>query len=128
MMARVSGSHHNILDESEDGLICLSVCSVDEADVGKAGFNCWSFVKLEVEHEECRFHHCVHRRSHCVVNIQKDVVEASNVLLNGLRIVAFIFYHQSDESVDIFHGVAAEVFLHVGVYLQIILSVEANLR
>ena len=128
MMARVSGSHHNILDESEDGLICLSVGSVDEDDVGEACFNCWSLIKLKVEHEEGHLHHRVHRCAHCVVNIKKYVVKAYNILLDGLRIVAFVFDDQPDEAVDILHRMSAEMFFHIGVDLQSVLSIEANLR
>ena len=94
MMARVRGSHHNILDESEDGLICLSVGSIDEANVGEAGFDGWSFVKLKVKHEEGHLHHRVHWRSHGVVDIEKDVVESDNVFLYGLGVVTFVLDDQ----------------------------------
>ena len=92
MMARVRGSNHNVLDESEDGLVCLSICPIDKANVGKAGFDGWSFVKLKVEHEEGHLHHGVHRRSHGVVNIKKDIVKTDNVFLDGLMIITFVLY------------------------------------
>ena len=128
MMARVSGSHHNILDESEDGLICLSVGSIIEADVGEACFDCWSFIKLKVKYEEGHLHHWVHRRSHRVVNIKEYAVKVDNVFLNGLGIVTFTVDNQPDEAINVFDCMAAEMFFHVGMDLQTILSVEANLR
>ena len=128
MMARVRGSHHNILDESEDSLICLSVGSIDEANVGEAGFDGWSFVKLIVEHEESHFHHRVHRRTHRIVDIKEDVVESNNVFLNRLKVVALVFYNQPDEAINILHRMSAEMFFHICIYLQTVLGVEANLR
>ena len=128
MMARVGGSHHDVLDESEDGLICLSVGPIDKADVGEACFDCWSFIKLKVKYEEGHLHHWVHRRSHRVVNIKEDIVKSDNVFLYGLRVVTFVLDDQPDDAIYILHGVAAEMFFHVGIDLQTILSVEANLR
>ena len=127
-MARVRGSHHNVLDESEDGLICLSVCSVDKADVGEAGFDGWSFVKLKVKHKESHLHHWVHWCSHGVVDIKKDIVETNNVFLDGLSVVAFILDNKPDEAINILHCVSAKVFFHVCIYFQTILGVESNLR
>ena len=128
MMARVRGSHHNVLDKSEDGLVCLSICPIDKANVRKAGFDGWSFVKLKVEHEEGHLHHGVHRRTHRVVNIKKDVVESNDVFLNGLGVVTFILDDEPDEAIYVFHCVTAEMFLHVGIYFQTVLGVETNLR